>query len=192
MSREISVIDALDATHYFSSSVSYVSLTIFWHFHTTQIEPAHLFISIRSPGAWRLSKLLFYVVFSEQPVFLSHIFCLLTHNPLSQFCNSHKNRARKRRSVVMKSTPQGDPPPRALLPGLSSLPRPPLYVRHLVFVFLLVLIAGTVEAGWLGSIFGRKDKQQVWWEGRMRGCVSAASGSELGRKARREGGRTVK
>ncbi|KAM3571001.1 hypothetical protein VYU27_006941 [Nannochloropsis oceanica] len=61
----------------------------------------------------------------------------------------------------MKSTPQGDPPPRALLPGLSSLPRPPLYVRHLVFVFLLVLIAGTVEAGWLGSIFGRKDKQQA-------------------------------
>lgn len=34
-------------------------------------------------------------------------------------------------------------------------------MRHLVFVFLLVLIAGTVEAGWLGSIFGRKDKQQA-------------------------------
>jgi len=79
-----------------------------------------------------------------------------------------------------------------MLPPLFSLHRLSLLLL-LLFLLVSLLLAGPVEAGWLGSLFGRKDKQQVRREGGREGgrkCIDVAWVSRRGGKERRrEGGR---
>lgn len=66
------------------------------------------------------------------------------------------------------------------MPPFSSQ-RPSLFLLPVLALVVLLLLAVPVEAGWLGSLFGRKDKQQVGGEsGGRGGCRKSVVGGREG------------